>query len=52
MKQTLLTLNDQAEKILEDYCKKNNLSKNNGINMIICNYNTIKKEGERKWNKQ
>jgi len=47
MKQTLVTLNDKAEKILEAYCKENNLSKNNAINMIICNYNT-KKEGDKK----
>jgi len=47
MKQTLVTLNDQAEKLLEDYCKENKVSKNNGINMIIANH-CYKKRGDKK----
>jgi len=51
MKQIQITITDEGSKILESYCKENNVSQQNAINMILVNYNSLKKRGEKKWKK-
>ena len=53
MKLIQITLDNMASKILEEYCKANNMSQQNAVNMIIVNYNTrLKKEKAKEWNQK